>query len=71
MAQFSLAKSIQPKYNFTTRYLPIFLDAPIVSALKTVAYEGPKFVNVFNVRRQLVSDIGCHILIWMPQRKLL
>ena len=62
MAQFSLAKSIQPKYNFTTRYLPIFLDAPIVSALKTVAYERPKFVFVFNELCQLVSDIGWHVM---------
>ena len=45
-------------YNSTTRYLPFILDAPFVSALKTVAYERPKFDNVFNEHRQLVSDIG-------------
>jgi len=50
MAQFSLAKPLQPKYNSTTRYLTIFLDAPPVSALVTVAYERLKFDNVFNVR---------------------
>lgn len=57
MAQFSLAKPIQPKYNSTTRYLTIFLDAPPVSALVTVAYERLKFDNVFNGRSDL-SAIG-------------
>ena len=56
-AQFSLAKPLQPKYNSTTRYLTIFLDAPPVSALVTVAYERLKFDNVFNGRRQISSDI--------------
>jgi hypothetical protein len=57
MAQFPHAKSLQPEYNSTTRYLPIILDTPIVSALKIVAYERPKFAIVFNERCQLVSDI--------------
>jgi hypothetical protein len=67
MAQFSLAKPLQPKYNSTTRYLPIFLDTTFVSALKTIAYERPKFDNVFNAHRQLVSDISRHLVTWMPQ----
>jgi len=48
MTQFYLAKPLQPKYNSTTRYLPIFLDTPFVSALKTVACERPKFVFVLH-----------------------
>ena len=28
-----------------------------------------KFGDVFNERRQLVSDIGRYIITWMPQRK--
>ncbi|MFC1793876.1 hypothetical protein ACFL3Q_09850, partial [Planctomycetota bacterium] len=57
MAQFPVAKPLQPKYNSTTRYLPIILDAPFVSALKTVAYERPKFDNVFNGR--------CEFMLWL------
>jgi hypothetical protein len=64
MAQFSLAKPIQPKYNSTTRYLTIFLDAPPVSALVTVAYERLKFDNVFNELRQKGEDLTT-----LPNRK--
>jgi len=50
-------RCLQPQYNYTTPYLPLFQNAPLVSTLITVAYERPKFDIVFNGLRQLVSDI--------------
>jgi len=44
-------------------------NAPLISVLIAVAYERPKFANVFNGRRQLVSDIDRHLVTCMPQRK--
>jgi len=32
--------------------------------------EKQKFANVFNVHRQLVSDIYRHLVTWIPQRLL-
>jgi hypothetical protein len=66
MAQMSLEKPLQPRYNYTTRYLPLFLGIPFVSALKTVAYERPKFANVFNEQRQLAGDIDQYPVTYTP-----
>jgi hypothetical protein len=69
MAQFSLAKSLQPMYTSTTRYLPISQNTPLISVLIAVAYGRPKFDNVFNELSQLVSDIGCYFVIQIPNQK--
>ena len=58
MAQFSLAKFVQPGYNYTTLYLPLILNSPLISVLIAVAYERPKFDIVFNGRGQLVGDMA-------------
>ena len=58
MAQFTLAKPLQPKYNYTTPYLTIFESTRLVSVLHTRAYGGIGIDNVFNDRCQLVSDIN-------------
>ena len=58
MASFSLAKSVQPEYNYTTCYLPIFESTHLVSVFYARVYGGIKIDNVFNEHRQLVSDIS-------------
>ena len=45
MAQFSIAKSIQLDYNYTTSYLPISQKSPLVSVLITIAYEKVKICH--------------------------
>jgi hypothetical protein len=58
MCQFSLTKPLQPGYNYTTPYLPIFESTHLVSVFDLLAYGGIKIDNVFNGQRQLASDIG-------------
>jgi len=57
MAQLSLVKFLQPRYNYTTPYLPIFGSTQLVSVLHKRAYGGIKIDNVFNAPCQLESDI--------------
>ena len=66
MAQFYLAKSVQPRYNYTIPYLPIFESAHLVSVFYARAYGGIKIDNVFNALRQLMSDNDWLIVTWIP-----
>jgi hypothetical protein len=63
-------KRLQLDYNPRGQYLPIPRKPQLhkLVLLKGLG-DGQKFADVFNGRRQLVSDIGCYVATWMPQRK--
>jgi hypothetical protein len=70
MASFSLAKSVQPDYNYTTSYLPIFESAHLVSVLHARAYGGIKIDNVFNVRYPKTLSLAIQKTYKTPKKAL-
>ena len=67
---FFTRKRLQLCYNPKVPYLPFFKKSQLHKLLfiKKLG-RTQKIGNVFNGRRQLVSDIGRHLVTWIPQRK--
>ena len=67
MAQFTLAKPLQPKYNYTTPYLTIFESTRLVSVLHTRAYGGIGIDNLTLTVLNLIPSANAGLDIFVDE----